>query len=152
MSSLELDAADFNGGIILPVTAGDLVLAARLEFQDRDFRMTPLRDDLADNFRFRGIGSGQKSLLFGAHGQHVFKGDLPAHLARKSFYLHGVARRHTILFVATTNDGVHRSSRCRSETTIIGGGPLSVNAQVAQVAQVVTQFETKRALSVPGGI
>src|SRR5712671_4532803 len=38
-TSLELDAADLDGSIILPVTARDLVLAARLKLQDRDFWM-----------------------------------------------------------------------------------------------------------------
>src|ERR1700730_2722937 len=86
-SWLELDATDFNRSIILPVAARDFVLAAGLKFEDRNFRMTPLRGDLANDLRFRGIGSGQKSLLVGAHGQHVFKRDLPAHFAGKSFNL-----------------------------------------------------------------
>src|SRR5882762_8541432 len=127
-SSLELDTADFDGRIVLAVAAADFVLAARLKFEDRDFRMPPLRDDFSDNFRFRGVRSGQKFLLVGAHCQHVFKGNLPAQLAGKRFDLHGVARRHTILFAATSNDGVHRPSMCKSEALIIGVVLLKVNA------------------------
>src|ERR1700704_242405 len=134
-SSLKLDAADLDGRIVLPVTPADLVLAARLKFENRDFRMPPLRDDFSNDFRLRGVGSGQKLLLVGPHGQHVFKGNLPADLAGKGFDLHGVARRHTILFAATSNDGVHRPSICRSETPIIGVVLPKVNAQVAMVAR-----------------
>src|SRR5258708_16405743 len=135
---LEFDAADLDGGIVLPVTVADLVLVRRLEFENHDFRMPPLLDDFSHDFRFRGVRSGQKLLFVGAHGQHFAKGDLPAHFAGQSFHLHGVSWRHTVLFASTTNDGVHRPSRCKSETTIIGGIPKSVNERFNWMA---TQFE-----------
>jgi hypothetical protein len=129
-SPLELDAADFNGRIVLAVAAGDLVLAARLKFEDRNFRMAPLRDDLANNLHLRGVGPGQKFLFVGPHGQDVSKGYFPAYLAGQGFHLDGVPGRYPILFVSTSNDGVHRPSRDKSETLIIRMVSLHVNAKV----------------------
>src|SRR6266478_4192511 len=74
---LEFDAANLDGGIVLPVTVADLVLVRRLEFENHDFRVPPLLDDFSHDFRFRGVRSGQKLLFVGAHGQHFAKGDSP---------------------------------------------------------------------------
>src|SRR5258706_1372699 len=151
---LELDAADLDGGIVLPVTVADLVLVRRLEFENHDFRVPPLLDDFSHDFRFRGVRSGQKLLFVGAHGQHFAKGDFPAYFAGKSFHLHGVTWRHTVLFASTSNDGVHRPSRCKSETTIIGGIPgvrqSKVEGVLAEISTTVSRLVGEGVVAVLG--
>src|SRR5271165_935346 len=128
-SSLELDAADFNGSVVLPVAADDLVLLGPAILIDNQFRMTPVRNDLAHDFGLRGVRPGHKFLFIGAHGQHVGKRDRAAHIARQGFDLDGVSRRYPVLLCSTSNDGVHRPSRYKSETLIIWMVRAGVNGK-----------------------
>ena len=128
---LELNAADLHGSIVLPVAAADLVLVRGLKFEDRDFRMAPLRNNLAHDFGLRGLRPCQKILFVGAHGKYVTKRDVSAHLARQAFDLHRVPRCNPVLLCSTSNDGVHRPSTCKSETFIIRMVIVGVNAQLA---------------------
>src|ERR1700682_1214547 len=67
---LERNFADLHGGIILPVPALDLVLAARLILEHDHLAMAVLRDDLAGYGRSGGILAGYQLGLIRAHREH----------------------------------------------------------------------------------
>jgi hypothetical protein len=134
LEPLELNAADLDGCVILPVAADNLVLLDAAVFEYREFRMPTLRNDFAGNFGFSGIRSGQKFLFIGSHGDHVAKGNGAAHFAGQGFHLDRIPGRNPVLLPTSSDHGVHRPSRRKSETLIIRMVSLLVNAQLVGVA------------------
>jgi len=63
-SSLKLDTADLDGRIVLPVTRLILYWPHVLNLRTVTFGCA-LRDDFSNDFRLRGVGSGQELLLVG---------------------------------------------------------------------------------------
>src|ERR1700722_2506164 len=129
---LELDSADFDGCVILPVAADNLVLFNATVFKNREFRMASLGNDFADNLGLGGVRPGQKLLFVGSHGDHVPKRNLAAHFAGQGFHLDRIAGSNPVLFPTTSNNGVHRPSRHKSETPIIRTSGLNVNDWLAE--------------------
>src|ERR1700730_6338733 len=107
---LERNFADLHGGIILPVPALDLVLAARLILEYDHLAMAVLRDDLAGYGGSGGILAGYQLGLISAHREHFAEGDLASHIPREPLDLHGFSWRYAVLLPSATNYGVHQPS------------------------------------------
>src|SRR2546422_2581848 len=107
------NVVDLHGSIVLPVAANNLVLFGPAVFHDRQLRVTPLFDDLANDLGLRGLRAGQQLLLVGANRQDIFKGDLAANLAGQALDLDSLARCDTVLLVATA-DQDRKSTRLNS--------------------------------------
>src|SRR5277367_968259 len=80
-----LNVADFDRGVILPVAALDIVLTARLVLQSEHFRAAILGHDLADDFGLGDVGVGSEFLVVVAHGENFVKSDLAADFAFEPF-------------------------------------------------------------------
>jgi hypothetical protein len=106
---LQLDFADFDGGVILAMAAGDFVLIAFLEFQDLDLFGAALRNDLAADDRLGGVIASDNFLvaLAGMHGQNLAECHLFPDVTRDALNADGVAGRDTVLLSPGLNHGVH---------------------------------------------
>src|ERR1700723_3772035 len=105
-----LDVADLNGSVILPVPAQNIVLPARFILQRLQFRTAALFHNLADDLNFRDIFSRDKLLLVRVHRDHIFKRDLAAQFSFERFHAYRLARLHAVLLSPTANHGVHAAS------------------------------------------
>jgi hypothetical protein len=104
---LELDSADFDGRIILPVAADNLVLLDATVFEYREFRMAPLRNDFAHDLGLRGVRP-VKNFFSSVPTASTSPKVIPAHFARQGFHLDRIPGRNPVLLPTTSNDGVHR--------------------------------------------
>src|SRR5580692_10776777 len=102
-----LDVADFDRGVILPVAALDIVLTARLVLQSEHFRTAILGDDLADDLSLGDVRAGCKFLVVVAHGEHFVKSDLAADFALEPLDANGLTWLDAILLPPSANYGVH---------------------------------------------
>src|SRR5271156_3769444 len=105
-----LDVADFDRGVILPVAALDIVLTARLVLQSEHFRTAILGHDLADDFGLGDVGAGSEFLVVVAHGEHFIESDLAADFALEPLDANGLAGLDAILLSTSANYGVHAAS------------------------------------------
>src|ERR1700683_4131347 len=105
-----LDVANLNGGVILPVAALNVVLPARFILQHPQSRAAALLYDFADYLHFRDVGGGNELLFIRAYGQHVFERYLAAQLSFERLHADGLARLDAILLSPTANYGVHAAS------------------------------------------
>ena len=110
MELLELDAADLNGGVVLPVAADNLVLLDAAILENGELRMASLLDDLAGYLRLSRIRPRQKLVSIGGDADHVAKRDLAAHFSGQRLDLNRLPGRNPVLFPTTTNHGVHHPS------------------------------------------
>src|SRR5262252_5531725 len=121
LAELQLDFADLDGSVVLPVASLNLVLVGLLVLQNGKFLCAALLHDLARDSSFARIGSCQHLFVVGMYGQHGSKLHLLAHIALHPLDADGVSRRDTILLSPGLYDGVHLSSKRLRQTTIILG-------------------------------
>src|SRR5580704_8011185 len=105
-----LDVADFDRGVILPVAALDVVLTARLILQSEHLRTAILGDDLADDLGLGNVRARSEFLVVVAHGEHFVKSDLAADFALEPLDADGLAGLDAILLSPSANYGVHAAS------------------------------------------
>src|SRR6267143_1041548 len=117
---LELDVSDLNSRIVLPMTARNLVLAALLELEYGQFLGAALSDDLAAHAGLAGVVANQNFLVVRVDSQDGTKIDLFSYFAINPLDADGVAGRDAILLPPGLNNGVHRSSKSKRQTLIIG--------------------------------
>src|SRR6202165_3600373 len=121
---LELDIADLDGRVILPVATLNLVLIGLLELEDGDFLGASLRDDLTGHGRFGSVRTQNYLFFVGVDGKNRTERDFFAHFSRNPLNTNGVAGRDAILLSPGLNDGVHLPSKSLRQTPIIGvSGP-----------------------------
>src|SRR5467141_3547150 len=117
---LELDVSDLDGRVVLPVTARNLVLTALLELEHGQFLGAALRDDLAADAGFAGVSAQQDLLVVRVDSQDGTKIDLFPYFAINPLDADSVAGRDAILLPPGLDNGVHRSSKSKRQTLIIG--------------------------------
>src|SRR5271156_4126314 len=105
-----LNVADFDRGVILPVAALDIVLTARLVLQSEHFGAAILGHDLADDLSLGNVRARSEFLVVVAHGEHFIKSDLAADLALEPLDANGLAGLDAILLSPSANYGVHAAS------------------------------------------
>src|SRR5713101_6119980 len=108
---LELNIADFDGRVILPVAARNFVLIALLELEHGELLAASLRHDLAAHGSFAGIGAHYHLLFVRVDGQDGAKVHFFPYLAIDPLNADGVAGRDAVLLSPGLNNGVHRSSK-----------------------------------------
>src|SRR5580693_469791 len=99
----DLDVADFDRGVILPVAALDIVLTARLVLQSEHFRAAILGHDLADDFGLGDGGTGGEFLIVVAHGENFIESDFAADLAFEPLNANGLSRLDAVLLSTSAN-------------------------------------------------
>src|SRR6266446_10140429 len=119
LKKLQLDIADFDRGVILPVAARNLVLIALLELEHGELLAAALRDDFAAHGSFAGIGARYHLLVVHVDGQDRAKIHFFPYFAIHPLDTDGVAGRDAILLSPGLNNGVHLSSKPLRQTLII---------------------------------
>src|SRR5260370_18008943 len=108
---LQLDIADFDGRVVLPVAARNLVLIALLELEHGKLLAAALRDDLATHGSLAGIGAQQNLLVVRVDGQDGAKVHFFPYLAINPLNADDVAGCDAVLLPPGLNNGVHQSSK-----------------------------------------
>src|SRR5580704_6950860 len=121
LDDLQLDLADLNGRIVLPVAPLNLVLVGLLELQNGELLRPALLHDLARDAGRRRIRSRHNLLVVSVYRQHGPEFHLLAHVTLDPLNTDGVARCDTILLSPGLYNGVHLSSKAYRQTIIIRG-------------------------------
>src|ERR1700730_18502363 len=107
----ELDAADLDGRVALPMAALNLVLSAGLELQYLELRTAYVLQDPSGHLGSRNRFAEGNFLVITPDGNDAFKYDLAADLSLDSLDLNRLTRLDTVLLAATANHRVHAASR-----------------------------------------
>src|ERR1700691_399404 len=105
-----LNIADFDRSVMLPVAALDIVLTARLVLQSEHLRPAILGDDFADDFCLGNVCAGSEFLVVVADGEHFIESNLAADFALEPLDANGLAGLDAILLSPSANYGVHAAS------------------------------------------